>query len=153
MVLWLSSGTLRELLKSFSKNSPNSPHPRALQWSLESCKGLAFLHKHKVIHGDIGCQNILVGTDGHAKLCDFAGSMIGDKQAWVAYEIRSQHPLYFGQQPTIATEKKFRAGEFPLDRVNGLGIKKVIGKCWQGSYHGVSAICEDIEAIERSGQF
>jgi serine/threonine protein kinase len=180
LVLERLVGTLRELLKSFSKNSPNSPHPRALQWSLESCKGLAFLHKHKVIHGDIGCQNILVGTDGHAKLCDFAGSMIGDKQAWVAYEIRSQHPLYFGQQPTIATEifaagsvifeiwtlhppyveetdpvvqKKFRAGEFPLDRVNGLGIKKVIGKCWQGSYHGVSAICEDIEAIERSGQF
>lgn len=174
LVLERLVGTLRELLNSFSKSSPDSLHPQALQWCLESCKGLAFLHKHKVIHGDIGCQNILVSTDGHAKLCDFAGSMIGDKDAWVAYEIRSQHPFHFGQQPTIATEifafgsvlfeiwtlhlpyieetdpvvqKKFRAGEYPLDRVNKAEIKKVIGKCWQGSYNDVPTICEDIDKI------
>lgn len=171
--------TLRELLKDFAKNSPDTQHPLALQWSLESCRGLAFLHQRGVLHGDIGCQNILISDKGHAKLCDFAGSSIGDKHAWVAYEIRSQHPLYSGQQPRIETEifaigsllfeiwtlrrpyasetdpvvkKKFLAGDFPIDSVKGLDIEKIISKCWQGGYHAVSAICKDIEEIERSTQ-
>jgi serine/threonine protein kinase len=176
LVLERLVGTLRDILKTLSKNSPDSPHPRALQWSLESCKGVEFLHEQKVIHGDIGCQNILISADGHAKLCDFAGSMIGDKHAWVAYEIRSQHPLYSGQQPRIETEifavgsvlfeiwtwrppyvlekdpmvqKKFLADEFPLGNVKHLEIGKVIGNCWHGNYNDVAAICEDLEEFDK----
>ena len=178
LVLERLGSTLRSLLKDFSKDAPDSHHTLALQWSLESCKGLAFLHKHRVIHGDIGCQNILVSANGHAKLCDFAGSRIGDKDAWVAYEVRGQHPLYSGQQPKIETEifaigsvlfeiwtlhppyvaetdfvvrKKFLDREFPLDCVKVLEIQQVISKCWQEGYCDVPSICDDIGAIERHG--
>lgn len=179
LVLERLDGTLREQLKTFPKNSQDSHHPQASQWSMESCQGIAFLHKHKVIHGDIGCQNILVSANGHAKLCDFAGSMIEDKHAWVAYEIRSQHPLYSGQQPRVETEifalgsvlfeiwtshppyvleqdltvqKKFLAGEFPLETLKGLKIEKVIAKCWHGGYHDVAAICNDVEGLADTGE-
>jgi serine/threonine protein kinase len=172
LVLERADGTLRKLLKEFSKNSPNSQHPSALQWSLGICNGFAFLHKHGVIHGDIGCQNILISADGRAKLCDFAGSKIGDKAAWVAYEIRSQHPTYSGQQPKIETElfaigsllyeiftlsrpyaslddgevqRKFSAGEFPLDSVEKGNIAEIIRKCWKGDYDNVPILCEDLE--------
>jgi serine/threonine protein kinase len=167
--------TLRDLLKTFVPGDSKTPHPRALGWSLECCRGLAFLHDNDVIHGDIGCQNVLVSASRHAKLCDFSGSKIGQKDAMVAYEIRSQHWRYSGQQPTIATEifaigsllfeiwtskppyaaepdsvvkERFRTGEFPIDSISNPSIREVVQKCWLGVYHTVSEICEDLKAME-----
>jgi serine/threonine protein kinase len=167
--------TLRERLKTFVAGDSKSPHPSALMWSLECCRGFAFLHDNDIIHGDIGCQNVMVSASGHAKLCDFAGSKIGQKDALVAYEIRSQHVRYSGQQPTITTEifaigsllfeiwalkppyaaelnsvvkERFRLGEFPIGSISNLSMKGVIHRCWLGVYHTVSGVCEDLEAVK-----
>ncbi|RLN56395.1 hypothetical protein BBJ29_003603 [Phytophthora kernoviae] len=42
-------------------------------WRLfyEAVLGLSFLHAEKVVHGDLKCTNLLVGSDNKAKLCDF----------------------------------------------------------------------------------
>lgn len=47
-------------------------------WRLfyEAALGLYYIHKEKVVHGDLKCNNILVGTDSKAKLCDFGFSYI-----------------------------------------------------------------------------
>jgi serine/threonine protein kinase len=175
LVLERLDKTLRALLKTFSQLDSETQHPLALTWSLECCKGFAFLHDNDIIHGDIGCQNVMVSADGHAKLCDFAGSKIGQKDASVAYEIRSQHPRYSGQQPSITTEifaigsllfeifttkppyaaepgsvvkEKFRTGEFPIDSIKDSSMKEVIKKCWSGDYNKVSDICERLEVIK-----
>jgi serine/threonine protein kinase len=177
LVLERLDTTLRALLKRFSQHDLEAQHPSALTWSLECCRGFALLHDNDIIHGDIGCQNVMISTSGHAKLCDFAGSKIGHKDAWVAYEVRSQHPLYSGQQPSITTDifaigsllfeiwtarppyaaepdlvvkKKFRAGEFPIDSIKNPSIKEVIQKCWSEKYNKVSDICEGLELIKSS---
>jgi hypothetical protein len=48
------------------------------RWRLlfEAALGLFYLHKEKVVHGDLKCNNILVGTDGKAKIGDFGFSYI-----------------------------------------------------------------------------
>lgn len=47
-------------------------------WRLffQAALGLEYLHKHKVVHGDLKCNNLLVGMDGLAKICDFGFSFI-----------------------------------------------------------------------------
>ncbi|GMF30315.1 unnamed protein product [Phytophthora fragariaefolia] len=43
----------------------------------EAALGLRYLHRKHVIHGDLKCNNILVGSDGRAKLTDFGLSFLG----------------------------------------------------------------------------
>lgn len=62
------------------------------QWMLGIAEGLQFLHAQGVLHGDVRCQNILIDRSQQAKLCDFAGSKIEDKDAWIHYHIRNRHP-------------------------------------------------------------
>ncbi|EGZ07888.1 hypothetical protein PHYSODRAFT_526653 [Phytophthora sojae] len=47
-------------------------------WRLfhEAAVGLAYLHDQKVVHGDLKCNNILIGADDKAKICDFGFSYI-----------------------------------------------------------------------------
>jgi serine/threonine protein kinase len=169
--------TLRQRLK---KLQPSSKHPFAPQWALQSCEGLSFLHENGVYHADVGCQNILLDDEGNVKICDFAGSKIFfpiEKDAWISYEPRSQHPEFSGQQPTVLTEifafgsvlfeiwtsrppyvdqptpevrKKFIAGDFPLAEVKDIKMRKIIGKCWKGNYTVVSEILAELKSLGRN---
>jgi len=141
------------------------------RWILESSRGLAFLHLKGVLHGDFGSQNILIDAHDNAKICDFAGSKMGDQEAWVRYQVRNQHPKYEGRQPTIATEifalgsvifeiitsqapyetlsdsavqKRFQEGRFPLESIGRPEMRKVVEGCWKGTYVKVLDICDDL---------
>jgi serine/threonine protein kinase len=179
LVLERFKSTLRETLKTISPSDSKIQHQWALRWSLECCRGFVFLHENDVIHGDVGCQNVMISVSRHAKLCDFAESKIGQKDAKVAYEIRSQHPHYAGQQPSIPSEifaigsllfeiwtlkppyaaepdlvvkERFRGGEFPIDKISNSIMKEVIQRCWLGVYHNVSEVCDDLEAVESTAE-
>jgi serine/threonine protein kinase len=75
-----------------------------MRWLVQACKALGFLHARNIMHGDIGCHNLLVDKKGHLKLCDFAGSKRARETARICYEIRGQHPDYRVGQPTAKTE-------------------------------------------------
>ncbi|POM68219.1 Serine/threonine protein Kinase, partial [Phytophthora palmivora] len=47
-------------------------------WRLfyEAAVGLDYIHSQKVVHGDLKCNNIVIGADDHAKICDFGFSYI-----------------------------------------------------------------------------
>ncbi|KAF1318852.1 Serine/threonine protein kinase, partial [Globisporangium splendens] len=54
------------------------PENRRYLWTrfLEAAQGLSYLHSEKVVHGDLKCNNILIGNDGKVKICDFGFSFI-----------------------------------------------------------------------------
>lgn len=178
LVLQRHKSTLRQVLSSSSEVVPS---PLAFQWSQEICQGLEYLHSKDIFHGDLGCQNIMVDSANHAKLCDFAGSRFREGEvwndAWISYEVRSQHPKFQGQQPTIDTEifafgsvlfeiwtsqppyasesdgvawKRFLSRDFPLNLIRDMSIREIVGKCWMGEYDRVSDICSHLAKSERS---
>lgn len=77
----------------------------------ESARGIQYLHARDVVHGDLKCNNILIGRDGKAKVTDFGLSSkicqidtTGDKVTgairWVAPECLGQN----GLRPTKASD-------------------------------------------------
>lgn len=57
-------------------------------WIKNAIDAVAFIHGHGVVHADISARNFLVADDLSIKLCDFAGSVIGDMEALVEEEDR-----------------------------------------------------------------
>lgn len=85
---YAANGTLSDFL--FRKKDP------AKTWEklFEAARGLQYLHeKHKVVHADLKCNNILVGGttsagDGPAKLTDFGLSLeVSESRDPIAEEV------------------------------------------------------------------
>ena len=141
------------------------------RWMLEVCEGISFLHSEGIVHGDIGCQNTLIDRDGHAKICDFAGSKTRDEDSWICYQVRSQHPKYIGKQPNYKTElfalgsalfeietlrqpyeklpdsvvqMRFEQGKYPLNEIGRPRVREVVERCWKGKYSTVVELNEDL---------
>ncbi|RLN31821.1 hypothetical protein BBJ28_00024857, partial [Nothophytophthora sp. Chile5] len=60
-------GDLREFLKGRSKEKWEKLYKVSL--------GLNYLHQHRIVHANLRCNNILVGSDGKAKITGFRGSL------------------------------------------------------------------------------
>jgi serine/threonine protein kinase len=145
----------------------------AYRWAIEASEGLTFLHSRGILQGDVGCHNILIDGTAHVKLCDFAGSKIGEARSWVCYQVRSQHPLYRGQQPTVKTEifalgsvlfeiwtgrppyasetnaivrERFLRQEFPTFEIDDPEMQRIIDSCWRGIYVRVADISSDLQS-------
>ncbi|KAG7376383.1 hypothetical protein PHYPSEUDO_013651 [Phytophthora pseudosyringae] len=59
-------------LDEYLKKHPTEVWPKLYEAAL----GLLYLHRMRVVHGDLNCNNILIGPDGFAKLTDFGLSSI-----------------------------------------------------------------------------
>jgi serine/threonine-protein kinase len=61
---YLAGGSLKDRLASVP------PWQECLHNLREICEGVAFLHKNRLVHGNLRPTNILMSEDGHAKLAD-----------------------------------------------------------------------------------
>lgn len=61
---WVISGRLYE-------DGPSIAIERILDISIQVARGLAYAHEQRVVHQDVKPSNVMMTTDGEAKICDF----------------------------------------------------------------------------------
>jgi hypothetical protein len=66
---WQEHGNVLE----FVDQNPEANRLRLLSGAAE---GLEYLHGSKIVHGNLKCANILVASDGNARICDFGMSTV-----------------------------------------------------------------------------
>lgn len=64
-------GTLTDYLHMRNASNWSVSHDELWTLLYQACEGLSYLHERGIAHGDLKCDNILVGNDGTAKLADF----------------------------------------------------------------------------------
>ena len=163
IVLERCQETLRDRLAS-STNTNN----RHLEWALQACDGLAFLHFCNIIQGDVGCHNMLVTIHDDIRVCDFAGSSVQGSKASVTYEPGSSMPnlvkptiqsdifalgsamyemstgyLPYHEKTRLQIRGLYRDGIFP--DTDNLDLGAVIEKCWRGEFHSVDDIIDYLD--------
>ncbi|KAM0908917.1 hypothetical protein ACQ4PT_015138 [Festuca glaucescens] len=87
----------RGSLADEAARSGGSLAERAIQgYASDVARGLAYLHGHSLVHGDVKAKNAVVGADGRAKLVDFGCARTPD----------CERPI--GSTPTFMAPEVFR---------------------------------------------
>eukprot|EP00475_Leptophrys_vorax_P024450 TRINITY_DN33748_c0_g1_i5.p1 TRINITY_DN33748_c0_g1~~TRINITY_DN33748_c0_g1_i5.p1 ORF type:complete len:416 (-),score=123.38 TRINITY_DN33748_c0_g1_i5:64-1311(-) len=84
---------------------------RKMCFALEICRGLTFLHRLGIVHGDLKPDNILISADGVAKLSDF-GFSYDVLSSSVASEIQTGGTVRY-QAPELSLSQDARASIDP----------------------------------------
>lgn len=172
---YMHNGPLRNYIR---KNFTHVDDLTKDTWIQNAVNAVQFIHAHSVIHGDISARNFLVADDLSIKLCDFAGSGIGDMSPVVMEEDRYRKSpdsprsfqtdifalgclifeIVVGSRPyeeisdddwEIISENYGR-GIFP--HVEGLKYGDVIYKCWTSQYTEAHQILLDIGNATHEGK-
>ncbi len=95
-----AQGELFEILEEDKKMGEEQIRKIAIQLS----QALNYLHSNRIIHRDMKPQNILIGSDGFIKLCDFGFARIMSSSTVVLTSIKGT-PLYMA--PELVQERPY----------------------------------------------
>ncbi|THH29005.1 hypothetical protein EUX98_g5186 [Antrodiella citrinella] len=73
--MWEDHGDVSAAIKAFNTKYLQTLRP---QWVKEIAKGLAYLHKERIVHGDLRGLNVLIDQKLHARLTDFGLTTLAD---------------------------------------------------------------------------
>ncbi|KAJ2925785.1 hypothetical protein H1R20_g11314, partial [Candolleomyces eurysporus] len=93
---FLVNGTVVQYLKKH-------PNVRRLLLLLDALSGLSYLHRNKIVHGDLKGANVLVDSQGRACLADLGLSRLTDAQILTWTSIQTTSPPW-GTLPWQAPE-------------------------------------------------
>jgi len=106
-----------ENLKELLERSGPLPVRRAVELSVQIAHGLAFAHRHGLVHRDVKPQNVLLNGDGEAKVTDFGIARSLDVEHGV-----TQTGTVLGTSAYIAPEQASGRPVGPHTDVYSLGV-------------------------------
>ncbi|KAJ6787771.1 hypothetical protein PWT90_06457 [Aphanocladium album] len=144
-------------------------------WITDIAEGLLHIHKNNIIHGDIGCENMVI-VDDRVKIIDFEGCGIDGEDSAAAYkwynrressadtqsdifaygcaiyQILTGKPTFFDLVDCDDREKVARRlwaeGRFP--DVRGLRLASVMLGCWSGEFHCMEDVIAAMDSMSGS---
>jgi serine/threonine protein kinase/ankyrin repeat protein len=127
---YAGEGSLLEFIQSSSEKKSS-----IWKFLLDAALGLEYLHERGIIHGDVRCRNVLIGSDGVAKLSNFglSGSSKRSRRAssGSVCSVRWQAP-----EVCEAKSPSFSSDVYSL----GMTILEVVtGIPWTGESEGMVA--------------
>ncbi|KAJ0413186.1 kinase-like domain-containing protein [Aspergillus carlsbadensis] len=169
----MQHGNLREYIR---KNSAQLTPQIRETWIRNAVSAVAFTHAHSIIHADISARNFLIADDLSLKLCDFAGSGVGnDIPPLVTEEDRYRkspdlprsvqtdlfalgclmYEIMLGKRPYEEVDdedweviaENYERGVFPS--VQRIKYGDVIYRCWMGQYTTADEVLIDVEESQR----
>ncbi|CAD8191316.1 unnamed protein product [Paramecium pentaurelia] len=97
----------------YIKKKTKLPEDEAFIYFFQTCLGIDYLHKNKVIHRDLKPENLLLDNEGNVKICDFG---------WSAESLTEKRMTFCGTYEYMAPEMlNKQPHDFSLD-VWSLGI-------------------------------
>lgn len=170
----LERGTsLRTICQTSSTNEISLQ--KKVRWLRHAAQGYQYLHTRNIIHGDVGCNNLIVTKGGRVKLIDFEGCSIDSEPAGSCYEWFSYRPseprvtqgtdiFAFGcaiyevitgqppyhefktlDDPYKHVEELYKNNQFP--DVTCLPLGHVIYSCWHGHFSSMSEVIQELKAF------
>ncbi|CAE6419580.1 unnamed protein product [Rhizoctonia solani] len=76
---WMENGNLHEYLRKY-------PDANRYRLCVHVASGLKYMHTHATVHGDLKAANVLVSSDGVARLSDFDFSILSEVSSLVFSE-------------------------------------------------------------------
>ncbi|EGX92662.1 Protein kinase-like domain [Cordyceps militaris CM01] len=134
-------------------------------WIKDVAEGLLYIHQNNIIHGDIGCENMVI-VDKRVKIIDFEGCGMDGKESTAAYKWYNRRGLSVDVQsgifaygcavyqlltgkPTFSelvdrvdrdkvARRLWTEGRFP--DVQGLRLDSVMLGCWSGEFNSMEEV-------------
>jgi serine/threonine protein kinase len=148
------------------------------RWAINCAESISFVHTHGILHCDISARNFLVADDESLKLCDFAGSTIGNEQALVSEETRYRkyhdteitthtiqtelfatgsliYEIMTGRRPydevmeDESVERLYRQENYPP--LETVCYAAIIDRCWHGQFQSAKQVKELLENQANKG--
>ncbi|KAK4551437.1 hypothetical protein LTR86_011168 [Recurvomyces mirabilis] len=147
-------GQLRDVIPTLSEHQKNTI---AQQITL----GLIHLHERRFIHCDLTVNNIFITAETHARIGDIQGQLYRfdgsiEIPTMSQENAKSRHPFagedeFSSPFPDLdehmdrdVIQEKYRAGDYPINFTQAIGMDKIINKCWNSKYDSASQILDDM---------
>ncbi|KAF2805098.1 kinase-like protein [Mytilinidion resinicola] len=167
--------SMRKICRASSANE--IPIQTKVNWLRHAAEGYQHLHDRNIIHGDVGCSNLIITRDGLVKLIDFEGCSIDGGPAGSCYEWFSYRPsvprvsrrtdifafgcviyeVFTGRPPhheLEASDDRYRQVEelytnnhFP--DVTNIPFGQLIQSCWDGDFSSMDEVIQELKAFRR----
>lgn len=163
---------LRTICRSPSAN--NIPIQKKFRWLKHAAEGYQHMHNCGIVHGDVGCHNMILTKKGYLKIIDFEGCSINNEPAdscyewfsyrpsmpWVSrrtdifafgcaiYEIITGKPPYYDEFE--ASDDRYReVGQLYTNNrfpdVMSLPLGWLIQGCWHGDFNSMNEIIQELD--------
>ncbi|TCD68025.1 hypothetical protein EIP91_011636 [Steccherinum ochraceum] len=143
IIPWMHNGNIRQYrdkLQTDGKLAGPAFEEHVNEWLYGIAKGMAYLHREGIVHGDLHGGNVLVDATGDVKLTDFGMALIADATSYKYASVHGGGALRWAAPELHAPEKFGLTSHRPTNACDVYSFAYVCIELWTGErpFEGLS---------------